>query len=89
MVLGLLKWLKETSFYKRKKKIIIKTWTLHERKGCIKKKGKAYEFLGKGKVDIMDFWEWKEIFLNAGGWQKDDVSLVFTKLAWYFKKWER
>ena len=29
MVLGLLKWLKETRFYKRKKKIIIETWTLY------------------------------------------------------------
>ena len=54
--LGLLKLFLETSFYERKKEIIIKTWTLHERKVHIKKKGK-YEFSDKGKVDIMDFWE--------------------------------
>ena len=41
----------------RKKEIIIKTWTLHERKVHIKKKGRVYEFSDKGKVDIMDFWE--------------------------------
>ena len=55
-VLGLLKWLKETCFYERKKKIIIKAWTLHERKVHIKKKGRAYEFSDKGKVDVADFW---------------------------------
>ena len=25
-------------------------------------------FLGKGKVDIMDFWEYMDIFFNAGYW---------------------
>ena len=38
-------------------------------------------FLGKGKVDIMDFWEYMDIFFNAGYWQKDNPSLVFTKPA--------
>ena len=28
----------------------------------------------KGKVDMMDSWELKEIFFNAGGWWKDDLS---------------
>ena len=41
----------------RKKEIIIKIWTLHERKARIKKKGRIYEFSGKGKIDIMDFGE--------------------------------
>ena len=44
MVLSLLKVLKETSFYERKKSIIIKTWTLHERKVHIKKKGWVWIF---------------------------------------------
>ena len=35
MVLGLLKWLKETRFYERKKKITT-AWTLHKRKVHIK-----------------------------------------------------
>ena len=56
MVIGLLKWLKETRVYERKKKIIIKTWALYEKGNHIKKKEKAYEFLEKGKFDIMDFW---------------------------------
>ena len=38
MVLGLLKWLKETRFYKRKKKIIIETWTLYSMQEVGKKK---------------------------------------------------
>ena len=59
MLLGLLKWLKETSFYDRKKKIIIKTWTLHERKVHFDKKGRIYDFSDKGKVEIMDFWQVK------------------------------
>ena len=56
MVLSLLKWLKEIRFYERKKEIIIKAWTLHERKVHIKKKRGVYEFSDKGKVDITDFW---------------------------------
>ena len=55
MILGLLKWLKETRFYERKNEIMIKTWTLYERKAHIKKKQRVYEFLGKGKVDITNF----------------------------------
>ena len=55
MVLGLLKWLKETRFYERKKNILIKTWTLHERKVHIKKNWRFYEFSDKEKVDITDF----------------------------------
>ena len=57
MILGLLKWLKETSFFERKKEIIIKTWTLHERKIHIKKRGRVYEFSDKREVDIKNFWE--------------------------------
>ena len=34
----------------------------------IKKKGRVYEFLDKGKVDIMDFCEQKEILCNSGSW---------------------
>ena len=49
MVLCHLKWLKGTSFYERKKEIIIKTRTLHERKVQIKKKGRIYEFSDKRK----------------------------------------
>ena len=56
MVLGLLKWLKETRFYERQKKIIVITWTLHERKVHAKNKGEVYEFLDNGKVNITDFW---------------------------------
>ena len=57
MVLGLLKWLKETRFSERKKGFIIKTWPLLERKVHIDKKGGVYEFSDKGKVDNLDFWE--------------------------------
>ena len=47
----------------RKKEIIEKkTWTLHKRKAHIKKKGRAYKFYDKGKVDLMDFWEQKNLF---------------------------
>ena len=56
MVLGFLKWLKETRFYERKETIIIKTWILDERKVHIKKKGRVYEFVDKGKVGTTDFW---------------------------------
>ena len=45
MVLDLLKWLKETSFYEKKKEIFIKTWTFHKRKIDIKKKERVYEFI--------------------------------------------
>ena len=57
MVLGLLKSLKETGFYDRKKKIIIKAWTFHEKEVHIKKKGWAYEFSDKEIADILDFCE--------------------------------
>ena len=50
----------------------------------IKKKGKVYEFLDKGKIDIMEVWEWKEIFFNAGSFYKYDISLVFTKVFMIF-----
>ena len=45
MVLGLLKWLKETRFYKRKKKNIIKTWTVNstEEVGRKKKLGRCFK----------------------------------------------
>ena len=48
MELGLLKWLKETCFYERKKEIIINTWTLNKEKVHIKKKRRAYAFSDKG-----------------------------------------
>ena len=58
MVLGLLKWLKETSFYDRNKVIIIKHELSTKGKFILRrKKGRVYEFTDKGKVDIMDFWE--------------------------------
>ena len=57
MVLGLLKWLTETSFYERTKEIIIKTWTLLVKKVYIKKKGRVYEISDKRKTEIMDFWK--------------------------------
>ena len=47
---------KITRFYERKKKVIIKTWSLHGRKVHVKKKGKVYEFSDKEKVVIKDFW---------------------------------
>ena len=37
--------------------IIVKTWTLHERKVHIKKKERVYEFLDKTKVNLTDIWE--------------------------------
>ena len=37
----------------------------------------------------MDFWEQMKIFVNEGSWKKDDLSLVFTKIAKYFKKEEK
>ena len=57
MVLGLLKSLKETGFYDRKKKIIIKAWTFHEKEVHIKKKGWVYGFSDKEIADILDFCE--------------------------------
>ena len=57
MVLGLLKWLTETSFYERMKEIIIKTWTLLVKKVYIKKKGRMYEFSDTRKTELMDFWK--------------------------------
>ena len=58
------------SFYKRKKEITTKTWTLNERKVYIKRKGKVHiiNLLDKGKVDSMDFLEYMQIFLNTGSW---------------------
>ena len=56
MVLGLLKWLKDTRFYERKKKKYHKNIPFHERKVHIKNKGRVYEFLEKGKVDVTGFW---------------------------------
>ena len=56
MVLGLLKWLKDTRFYERKKKKYHKNIPFHERKVHIKNKGRVYEFLDKGKVDVTGFW---------------------------------
>ena len=44
-------WKKERNY------CIIKTWTLHKMKVFIKKKEKVYEFLDKGKIDIMEVWE--------------------------------
>ena len=49
MVLDLLKWLKETSLYEKKKEFIIKTQSLYKRAVHIKKKERVYEFLGLRK----------------------------------------
>ena len=84
MVLGLLKWLKETSLYERKKEIIINIWTF-----VYKNMNFSFHENMKGKVDMMDSWELKEIFFNAGSWWKDDLSWESMKLAWSFKKWGR
>ena len=45
-------------------------------------KGKVHiiNFLDEENIDIMDFWEEKQMFFKAGSWQKD-LSLVFTKLT--------
>ena len=32
------------------------------------KESSYYEFYDRGKVDVMDFWEQKKIFFNAGSW---------------------
>ena len=45
------------------------------------KESSYYEFYDTGKVDVMDFWEQKKIFFNAGSWQKDDLYAVVTKTA--------
>ena len=65
---------RNVNFYERKKETIIKTWTFHKRKSSY------YECLDKRNVDIMDFWEEKEIFFNGGSWKKD-LFWAFTKLA--------
>ena len=58
MVLGLLKWLKETSSHDKNKGIIIKHELSAKGKIILRtKKGRVYEFADKWKVDIMDFWE--------------------------------
>ena len=49
MVLDLLKLFKETTFYEKKKEIIIKTLTLHKREVHIKKKERVYDFFGLRK----------------------------------------
>ena len=38
---------------------------------CTKGKVHITIFLDKENVDIMDFWEEKEIFSNGGTWKKD------------------
>ena len=35
---------------------------MHKRKVQIKKKGRAYEFQDKGKIDVMNIWEQKNRF---------------------------
>ena len=64
---------------------------MHECKNDIKRKEKVHimNFSDKGKVNIMAFWESKKIFFNAGSWQKDGLSLVFTKLALCFMHLEK
>ena len=57
IVLDLLKWLKETSFYEKKKRIIMKTWPLHKKKVHIKKKESSWIFRIKEKLIL------KKIFL--------------------------
>ena len=54
MVLGLLKWLKNTFLWKKEKK----SWrhNLPRKESYVKKKERVYEFLDKGKVQVTDFW---------------------------------
>ena len=49
MFLDLLRWLKETSYYEKKKEIIKKAWTLHKGKVHIKKRERVYELFGLRK----------------------------------------
>ena len=49
MVLGFLKWLKETSFYEKTKEISIKTRTLQKKEKFILRRKKVYEFFGLRK----------------------------------------
>ena len=58
IILDLLKWLKETTFYEKKKEIIIKTWTLHKREDHIKKKESSWIFWIQEKLIL------KMIFLQ-------------------------
>ena len=51
-----------------------------KRELCTKGKVHIMIFLDEENVDIMDFWEEKEVFLNGGTWKKD-LSWAFTKLA--------
>ena len=55
IVLDLLKWLKETSFYEKKTKIIIKIWTFAQKESSYQEETKFINFFGLRK--IMDFWE--------------------------------
>ena len=55
---------------------------------CSKGKVHIMNFFDKGNIDTMDSWEQKEIFFNAGSWQKD-LSLAPTGLTWYFKDRDR
>ena len=42
-----------------------------KRKLYTKEKVHIMIFLDEENVDIMDFWEGKEVFLNGGTWKKD------------------
>ena len=55
MVLDLLKWLKETIFYEKKKEIIKKIELLNKRKVHIKKKERVYEFFRLRKSSYYGF----------------------------------
>ena len=72
MVLGLLKWLKETRFYKNKKKNIIKKWTLLSR-----------QEVGRKKKVARCFKKWKLYFSPQ---KKENNDRIFS-LAWNIVYW--
>ena len=91
MVLDLLKWLKETIIYEKKERNHYKNMNFcNKKKVHIKKKERAYEFFGFRKSWYYEFLGVKAyIFFNAENWKEVYLSLVFTKFAWCYKKWER
>ena len=85
MALGLLKWLKETRFYKIKKKITLKTWNLRsiqevsrEKKlsRCFKKGGLHFSPQKKK--------QWQDIFFSM----EHRLLVAKEPLFWTFWEWE-
>ena len=85
MVLGLLKWLKETRFYERKKKIRHDIYWLHE----LFTKGK---FIPKKEEEFINFWIKEKFMLRISGSKRGSFSTQEVgrkkKLVRCFKKWE-